>query len=260
MTSYTSWSTRPASSTGRGVVQSLQALRHGWRDGEAGAAAGNGHVVVVELHPGLQVGVELDHADGDPERQTRLPLISGHYHYLGTLSPRPAAHTGRGRPSGWFCPARGGASSRPAAAEAGHPRSSDQGPLPGPQAKGLADTMATRHPYVVGGEARNRQLAASGAAQRQRGAIDSGLWTRLHATAGPSPPSVMSRSPALGSVGPSVFKILRARWADRALLHARQRTTSRPSGRPPAATSRTWSAVRSAEGWAGWPPSRGTNR
>ena len=106
MTSYTSWSTRPASSTGRGVVQSLQALRHGWRDGEAGAAAGNGHVVVVELHPGLQVGVELDHADGDPERQTRLPLISGHYHYLGTLSPRQQPIQGEdGRQAGFALPA-----------------------------------------------------------------------------------------------------------------------------------------------------------
>jgi hypothetical protein len=36
-------------------------------------------------------------------------------------------------------------------------------------------------------------------------------------------------------------------------LHDRQRTTKRPSGRPPLATSRTWSAVRSALGWAGRP-------
>jgi hypothetical protein len=48
-----------------------------------------------------------------------------------------------------------------------------------------------------------------------------------------------------------LLRTRRARCADLAALHDRQRTTSRPSGRPPAATSRTWSAVRSADGWAG---------
>jgi hypothetical protein len=63
----------------------------------------------------------------------------------------------------------------------------------------------------------------------------------------------MSSSAGRGSLTCTVvrtWRARRARWADRAALQLRQRTTSLPSGRPPRATSRTWSAVRSAEGWA----------
>jgi hypothetical protein len=42
-----------------------------------------------------------------------------------------------------------------------------------------------------------------------------------------------------------------------ALLQLRQRTTRRPAMRPPAATSLTWSAVRSAVAWAGRPAQPG---
>jgi hypothetical protein len=66
----------------------------------------------------------------------------------------------------------------------------------------------------------------------------------------------MSTSAGDGSLTCTVVRTWRARWArwaDRAELQDLQRTTRRPSGRPPLATSRTWSAVRSALGWAGRP-------
>jgi hypothetical protein len=59
------------------------------------------------------------------------------------------------------------------------PGCGDQGTLPRPQPQWLAVTMATRHPYVVAGKPRNRQLAASGAAQRQRGPSTAGLGPAL---------------------------------------------------------------------------------
>ena len=51
--------------------------------------------------------------------------------------------------------------------------------------------------------------------------------------------------------------ILVRTWRALAALQARQRTTRRPRGSPPLATSRTWSAVRSADWWAGWRPHPG---
>jgi hypothetical protein len=42
--------------------------------------------------------------------------------------------------------------------------------------------VATRHPYVVGREPRHRELAASGATQRQRRRINRRLTSRLHTT------------------------------------------------------------------------------
>jgi hypothetical protein len=117
--------------------------------------------------------------------------------------------------------------------------------------------MATRHPYVVGSEPCNRQLPPSGPAQRQRGAVYRHLRAGPHAATGPgsSPSSdLFARSAGEGSGAVILVKIraaMCARWALRAALHDRQRTTRRPSGRPPLATSFTWSAVRSAAGWAG---------
>jgi hypothetical protein len=124
--------------------------------------------------------------------------------------------------------------------------------------------MAARHPDVVAGEPCNRQLPPSRSTQRQRGAIDVGLGAGPHATEGPGEGSaksaepsckrcVIGGSPARGSLTCNDVKILRARWAERAALQDLQRTTSRPAGGPPRATSLTWSAVRSAEGWAGRP-------
>jgi hypothetical protein len=114
--------------------------------------------------------------------------------------------------------------------------------------------MATRNPYEVGGEPCYRQLAPSGAMQRQRRAINLGFRAGSHATTGPAWPSsrcVIARSAARGSVAIILLRTRAARWADRAALQDRQRTTRRPRGSPPRATSRTWSAVRSADGWAG---------
>ena len=43
-------------------------------------------MLVVELDPGLQLGVELHHADSDAERQTGLSFV-GRHHHLGALGP-----------------------------------------------------------------------------------------------------------------------------------------------------------------------------
>ena len=45
-------------------------------------------VVVVQLHPLFELGVELHHADGDPERQTGLPLVGGDHHDLRAVYAR----------------------------------------------------------------------------------------------------------------------------------------------------------------------------
>jgi hypothetical protein len=87
--------------------------------------------------------------------------------------------------------------------------------------------MTTRHPNVVGGEPRNRQLPSSGPTQGQRRAVDRRLRAGPHATEGPSE-SLMSGSAGRGSWASA---LLRTRAA-LALLQGPQRTTSGPdSGR-----------------------------
>jgi hypothetical protein len=112
--------------------------------------------------------------------------------------------------------------------------------------------MAAGDPYEVRGEPRNRQLTPLGAAQRQRRAIYLCFWAGSHATTGPASSCVIVCSAGCGSLTCIALRTRRAKCADLAALHDRQRTTNLPSGRPPRATSRTWSAVRSADRWAGW--------
>ena len=71
---------------GQGVVQPLQPLGHGGQDLEAGPRGRDGHLVGVLLDPLLQLGVELHHPDGDPERQTGLAFVGGDHHHLGALN------------------------------------------------------------------------------------------------------------------------------------------------------------------------------
>jgi hypothetical protein len=69
-------------------VQAFEALGDGGEDVERRAPGRDGHVVVVQLHPGFELWVELHHPGSDPERQPRLPLIGGHHHHhLGALYP-----------------------------------------------------------------------------------------------------------------------------------------------------------------------------
>jgi hypothetical protein len=111
--------------------------------------------------------------------------------------------------------------------------------------------MATGHPNEVGGEPCHRQLAASRSAQGQRRAVNVGLRAGPHATTGPASECVIATSPGAGSLTCLDVRTWWARCADLAALQDLQRTTIRPPGSPPLATSRTWSAVRSALGWAG---------
>ena len=83
------------------------------------------------------------------------------------------------------------------------------------------------------GAAGSHQCGPSGRASRDRRAVTD---------------SLMSTSAGEGS-GPS--SLLRTR-ADRRPFSPRQSTRSGPASGPPAPPRTTWSATRSAEGWAGW--------
>jgi hypothetical protein len=243
---------------GQGVVEALQPLGDGRQDLEARPPGRDDQLVGVDLDAGVQLRVELHHPGGRPEAQPGLALVGGDDHDLGALDPgqqlvqrqhrrqaRLALATGQhppGQPGpGPLIPGRG-----------------DQLPLPGSDPQRLADTVTPGDPHVVEGEPCHCQLAPSGAAQRQRRGVDVGLGAGPHATTGAGSPLVGSVIACSAGDGSLAMYLLRtraatwARWADLALLHERQRTTRRPPGRPPAATSLTWSAVRSALGWAGW--------
>jgi hypothetical protein len=168
---------------GQGEVQPLQPLGHGREDLERRPAGRDREGVGVLLDAGLQLRVELHHARGDPVAETGLPFVGGHHHHHH--------HLGALRPGQQLIQGQHGRRRRLALSPGQHPPGQsgtgplipgggDQGTLPGPEAKGLADTMATGRPYVVGREPRHRQLAPSGAAQGQRGGVDVALGAGSH--------------------------------------------------------------------------------
>jgi hypothetical protein len=111
--------------------------------------------------------------------QPGLPLVGGHHH-LGALGPRQQLIQGEdGRQGRLSLPSWEHPAGQPRAGPL-VPGGGDQGPLPGPQPQRTADTMPTGHPYVVGGEPRNRQLPPRTAFQRQRRGVNGGLRPRLH--------------------------------------------------------------------------------
>jgi hypothetical protein len=147
---------------------------------EARSPGGDGHVVVIQLHPGFELGMELHHPDGDAERQAGLPLVGGDHHHLGAVSARQQLIQGQHGGKAGLALASG---QHPPGQPRPRPRipgGGDQLPLPGPQAQGLADPMAAGHPNVVEGEPCDGKLAPSGAAQGQRGAVNVGLGAGLH--------------------------------------------------------------------------------
>jgi hypothetical protein len=109
-----------------------------------------------------------------------LSLVGGHHHHLGALGPghqlvqcEDGGEAALALPSWEHPPGQ----PRPRLRIPGR---GDQGTLPGPQTKRLPGAMATRHPYVVGGEPRDGKLPASGAAQGQRGVVNGRFGAGLH--------------------------------------------------------------------------------